>query len=196
MKEKNMKNYLLTVIFLCSFNFVQASEITGTISTKMESSQNTESVVVFSEEKEIPTEVVQENQYIPRRKQVSVNAIKEKNVLELKVLGIEFYEDGSLLRNSNGQIYLLSGIRKKRILNLEELRAYAGEIIYDVESSVLDQYEERNYVAGELIRQNGTEKIFVIEDVGKRHVLNLLELKKDFFGQEIFNISESELKIY
>jgi hypothetical protein len=59
---------------------------------------------------------------------------------EIKVLGLEHYEDGALLRGNDKKVYVIENGKKKHILNLEELRKYAGKKINDVSEDVIERY--------------------------------------------------------
>jgi|GEM_PF-1191438 hypothetical protein len=106
------------------------------------------------------------------------------------------YSSGTLLRNSNGSIYLIEGRVKKYISNLKELQKYKGRPIYDVESEELAGYETREHLDGDLIRRIGNVKVYYIKNAKKIHILNLEELRAHFFGLEIFNIKAEEMALY
>jgi hypothetical protein len=120
----------------------------------------------------------------------------KKPVDQPKVLGIELYPDGSLLRDENQRIFLIKGQIKKPIRNLLDLQKYQGQAIHDVTSKELATYQTQNHLDGELIRKKGTAPVYVIDQGRRRHILNLQELRKYYFGQEIFNISEDEMSLY
>ncbi|MDO8667638.1 MAG: hypothetical protein Q7K35_00890 [bacterium] len=115
---------------------------------------------------------------------------------EPKVLGVKVFLNESLLRGADRKIYLIQGQNKKHILNFTELRKYSGRVIYEATTEELSGYRTREHSDGELIRQRGDIKIYVIEKGLKRHVLNLDELRARYFGREIFNISLEEMILY
>ncbi len=57
-----------------------------------------------------------------------------------KIYGIKLYSDGTLLRTTNGKIYVISNGKKMYISNLDELKKYAGNKMYNVTDAVLNQY--------------------------------------------------------
>ncbi|MEA3398593.1 MAG: hypothetical protein U9R06_02510 [Patescibacteria group bacterium] len=115
---------------------------------------------------------------------------------KIEVLGAAYYPDGSLLRGSDKKIYLISQGYKKHIANLGELKRYTGQEIIDVDFSQLEEYEARPHLDKELIRQIGGDKVYVIEQCGKRHIKSLEELRVHYFGLEIFNLKPEEMKLY
>ena len=136
------------------------------------------------------------------QKQNSDDKEKKKIVKDqeegIKVLGIshEPYQDGTLLRAKDKKIYVILGQVKKYIASLDELKKYAGQIIYDVTDAELAKYQERQHLNGDLIREQGRDKIYVIENGKKKHIISLEELRARYFGQEIFNVSSTEMKFY
>lgn len=57
-----------------------------------------------------------------------------------KVAGAKIYPDGTLLKTSDGKIYVIINGRKVHIVSLEELKKYAGHKMYVVSDEVLNQY--------------------------------------------------------
>ncbi|MDP2812627.1 MAG: PA14 domain-containing protein [bacterium] len=57
-----------------------------------------------------------------------------------KVSGVKEYPDGSLLRSRDMKIYIIENGKKVYISNLEELKKYAGQDIFDVSDEVISQY--------------------------------------------------------
>jgi hypothetical protein len=113
-----------------------------------------------------------------------------------EILGIKIYPDGALLRSSNQKIYLVRGLFKRHVANLQELSSYRGQKIYSVSEEQLAYYGTRAHLEGELIRQKGDVKVFEITKSGKHHILNLQELRAHYSGLEIFNIDEEEMATY
>jgi hypothetical protein len=56
------------------------------------------------------------------------------------VLGQSTYADGTLLRGSDKHIFVVTGGKLQRILNLKELAQYADQEILEVEDSVIASY--------------------------------------------------------
>ena len=119
-----------------------------------------------------------------------------KKVDEIVTLGIETYVDGTLLRDADGKIYLINNGFKIHIPNLKKLQEFAGKIIYDVKNKELENYKNKKYFIGDLIRKQGDIKIFVITDNGLKYILNLEELRLNYFGLEIFNVDNLEFSLY
>ncbi len=113
---------------------------------------------------------------------------------EVKVLGFSKYADGSLLRGSNLQIYVIRGIYKQRIHNLIELAHYADESIFNVDDATLGEYPTLRYGEGDLVREQGDERVFQIVGSNLKKVINLEELRANFAGQRIYNISHREIQ--
>ncbi len=125
---------------------------------------------------------------------------KEKAVLEDEpvkmILGAKIYPDGTLLRGPDKRIYLIKNGAKKYIVDLEELSLYAGRKIISASVEELSCYKNRGHLDGELIRQRGEEKVYVIVNGAKKHILNLEELRAHYAGLEIFNIESEEMAEY
>ncbi|MDD4901093.1 MAG: hypothetical protein PHS62_03205 [Patescibacteria group bacterium] len=122
------------------------------------------------------------------------NSAPESN--KPSVLGVKIYPDGSLIRGADQKIYLVQGRIKKYLASLEELARYRGRPILKAAAAELASLETRDHADGELIRQIGDAKVYVIKSGGKQHILNLAELRAHYFGQEIFNISGEEMEKY
>ncbi len=58
----------------------------------------------------------------------------------VKVLGAKLYSDGTLLKAKNGKIYVIMNGHKVHIVSLEDLKKYAGNKMYNVSDTVLNQY--------------------------------------------------------
>ncbi len=125
---------------------------------------------------------------------------KEKAVLEDEpikmILGAKIYPDGTLLRGPDKRIYLIKNSAKKYIVDLEELSLYAGRKIISASAEELSCYKNRGHLDGELIRQREKEKVYVIINGAKKHILNLEELRAHYAGLEIFNIEPEEMAEY
>lgn len=144
----------------------------------------------------LPSQIVQSipNQLENRPKEIKSPALKTAPKPE--VLGIKIYPDGSLLRDTDQKIYLIEGQVKKHIINLTELEKYRGRAIVRAAAGELLNYQSRGHLDGELIRQRGEVKIYVIKKGVKQHILNLEELRAHYFGLEIFNISREQMAWY
>lgn len=118
-----------------------------------------------------------------------------------QVLGEKKYADGTLLRGSNGRTYIVVGGKLKYISSVAELAKYAGKEIVKVDSSVINAFQmvgvlgDKKFADGTLIR-NGDVKIYVIINGKKKHVLNLEELAKYYFGRPIYKVTVEELAQY
>lgn len=127
------------------------------------------------------------------------SAIADKKVVskpgEERVLGEKEYADGSLLRDGRGRIYLVRGGSRRHIISLGQLKRYAGRPIYSVSDVLLGRYQDKNYLDGELIREIGDHKIYVMTQGAKKHILSLEELRAKYLGQEIINISKEEMSL-
>ncbi|KKS33335.1 MAG: hypothetical protein UU95_C0035G0003 [Parcubacteria group bacterium GW2011_GWC2_42_12] len=113
-----------------------------------------------------------------------------------EVLGLKVYPDGSLLRGADQKIYLIQGQVKKHIISLEELKKYQGRAILKATAEELSGLESREHLDGELIRQRGDVKVYVIKQGPRQHILNLEELRAHYFGREIFNLSREQMGLY
>lgn len=198
---------------LCAFK-AEASEISGQISTDP-AALSTETVSVEAEVKK-PIENKSTGQgggsfliYLNQNKK-PVQTVKkvenkkvarnlEKNDIEtkkaIKVLGATYYPDGALLKGSGRQIYIVKKGIKKLIVSPKALQKYRGKIV-KVSDEELRQYQSRSNLEGELIREKGTAKVYVILQGKKKHILNLAELRAHYFGLEIFNIKKEEIELY
>lgn len=114
----------------------------------------------------------------------------------IKVLGVKYFPEHSLLRGPDKKIYLLEGNVKKYIANLAELKKYQGKIIFSASAEDLSRYQTRAHLNKDLIREKGTVKVYAIKDGKRKHILNLEELFLVYFGQEIFNITSAEMALY
>lgn len=112
------------------------------------------------------------------------------------ILGQKIYPDNSLVKDEAGRIYLIRGQAKKPIRNLLELEKYRGQAIFRVATDSLNQYQTREHLAGELIRQKNDVKVYALTKGIKYHVLNLVELARDYFGLPIYNLEPEEMKQY
>lgn len=112
------------------------------------------------------------------------------------ILGAKIYPDGTLLRGNDGRIFLVKAGAKKYITDLQELSKYRGREIITATNEELSCYGDRAHLEGELIRQRGDVKVYVVVGTAKKHVLNLEELRANYAGQEIFNIFPEEMAAY
>ncbi len=197
-----MKIFLVILILFSIISIpVSASEIIGSISTQI----NNQNVVgdgasEFANEAgqgevDPPVAVIKNNTSVYNGGRI-IASKQSQNISAVKVLGFSAYPDNTLLRDSCGRIYIIQHQYKKYIHNLRELQNYSGQNIYEVSDDYLQQYQDRQYFSGELIREVGQKKIFFITKGKLKHILNLTELRKNFFGQEIFNVSHQEMQKY
>lgn len=194
--EQMKKIILFIVLSFFIVSDVSASEIFGSISTNPKAPGGGGNPPAI----EPPKEVVSESGgavILPAAPELEIKTIESRpTALEPKVLGVKTYPDGSLLRGSDQRIYLIYGQRKKYIPNLLELAKYRGRAILKITDQELAGYETRSHLDGELIRQKGDAKVYVIRQGLKQHILNLAELRAYYFGQEIFNLSREQMESY
>ena len=193
-----MKKIIIFIIFiLFPFTQLSASEIFGNISTNPQSINNEASDSFNSQEE---SEEKNESPEINFSGNSFFLPINQENKTEkdegIITLGIKTYTDNTLLRGEDNKIYLINKGFKIYISNLKKLREFAGQIIYDVEDDELENYKNKKYFINDLIRERGDEKVFVITNSGLKHVLNLEELRLNYFGLEIFNLSREEMDLY
>lgn len=183
-----MKNIIILILFSILISPVNASEIMGSIST------NPNNLEPMAEISNLPVETRQASS-LQGTLEMSHGAPAQDED-EVLVLGFSQYPDSSLLRGDDARIYLIKGKYKKHIKTLKELEKYSGQIIFHVSDKELSEYQTRVHLNGDLIREEGDAKIFNIVDGRLKHVLNLEELRANFAGQEIFNISQKEMLLY
>ena len=116
-----------------------------------------------------------------------------------QLLGEKIYADGTLLRGKDKKVYIIANGQKKHVPNLKELAKYAGQKIYDVENIILIQYPEvlgiKVFADGMLIR-GADARIYVIKNNKKQHIRSLEELRKNYFGKKIYDVSDETLAKY
>ncbi|HAM88395.1 MAG: hypothetical protein US83_C0004G0011 [Candidatus Falkowbacteria bacterium GW2011_GWC2_38_22] len=190
---------IMLVFGLFDCSLVQASEIFGKISTNPKNIPIPPSVPPTS----VPNETKTQEQDNPASGSQSAVGIffPKQNVVNnvdanVKVLGIKYYPDHTLLRGSNKRIYIIEGLVKKHIINLDELRKYQGQKIFDVSDADLSLYQTRSYLNGNLIREKMTGKIYVLENQVKKRIFSLSDLRKSYFGQPIFDLDYQGLILY
>jgi hypothetical protein len=199
--------YALIFISLLPLAPVNSSELRGRISTNSASNQDQASgdeSGVGGDDSQTSTidEDLNNNPasggslFLNNQNQSSPKAGEAEKNQDIIALGINTYADGELLRGPDKRIYILQNGYRIYIQNLAELRKYAGKKIHDVSTEELAGYNLRKYASGRLIRQIGQAKVYEIKESGLKHILNLTELRQLYFGQEIFNISEEEMKLY
>jgi len=198
-----MTKILFIFIFLIFFHVgeVQASEILGKISTDPKAlpvkpiSPSPEPV---ADTPTIPNSVTAPVMLF-EDEPVATDMLETKKISkapEKKILGLKIYAEGALLRDSVGRIYVTEGRVKKHLLNLQELAQHRSRPIFSATEEELANYETRGFLNGKLIRERGDAKVYVIVNAKKKHILNLEELRKNYFGLEIFNISSAEMALY
>ncbi len=201
MFKKNLKKIInILIIFLLLFMFsrsLSASEIFGRISTNMNYQENIDD----PDQDDSPGEDVDDSTDTLLNNSSGGSLIFTFNNQgeeqgEIKVLGVSQYVDGTLVRGSDQKIYVIYGDFKDYICSFIKLQRYAGQIIYSISDEDLERYKTRNYVHGDLIREKEDEKVFVIVSGKLKHILSLEELRINFKGQEIFNVSGDEMGLY
>ncbi len=214
-----MKQILTTiVIFLLSVVSAHASEITGKISTDPKAlnvqtepgsgtSGDNEGSDVKADDAKSKIVSSSGSRLMARKKIIAIATtsvdVKKPETTDkpadkqaVKVLGVRFFPDGSLLRTEDKRIYLIKGGYKKYIASLKELSEFRGQEIISVSQDDLDQYKFQPYGNGELIREIGDGKIYVVE-IGKiRLVKNLEELRDNYSGKVVNNITHEEMEAY
>ena len=116
-----------------------------------------------------------------------------------EVLGTKVIADGALVRDDSKYIYVIKGNTKYHIANLAELAEYKGLTITDVDDADLLAYTtttNKVYANSMLIRSKTDMKIYVIKEGKKKHVLNLEELRKNYLGLPIYNVSDLTIGQY
>jgi hypothetical protein len=134
-----------------------------------------------------------ESAEVAGRKIAEAPAKVEKAV---KVLGQKIFADNSLVKDEQGRIWLIQGKLKKPIHDLAELAKYHGRPLRSAKAGDLSPYQAREHLAGDLIRQKNSVKVYALKKEGKRHVLNLAELARDYFGLTIYNLEPEAMKDY
>ncbi len=118
-----------------------------------------------------------------------------------EVKGEKIYADGALLRGSDKKIYIVVGNKLKLILNLTELKQYAGRQIFNVDDSVIAGYDKilvlgiKQYADGTLLR-GSDKKIYEIINGQKKYIINLDELRMYYFGKPIIDVSDDIINQY
>lgn len=112
------------------------------------------------------------------------------------VKGFDRLPENTLVRDENKRIYIIRGGIKKVIRDLKELWQYRGRPILDLEDSELAAYPTRRFYTGELIRQKGDRRVFVLKNGQKHHIKSLIELQANYPGREIYNIIKEEFIKY
>lgn len=194
---------ILFIVFLsifCAYN-TAASEIFGRISTNpndLPSNQNNPPLPEEPEEHQEAKKVEGGAVIIlpSQKKTVDQAENSQSKTIKVRVLGISHYKDGSLLRSHSHKIYIIQGQVKKYIANLKELQEYRGQAINEATDEELSEYQTREHLDGELVREKGDVKVYVIEQGKKRHILQLSEFLTHYAGQDIFNISREEMALY
>jgi hypothetical protein len=198
--------FFLSLFFAANAN---ASEILGTISTNPnqnsldnQSSQSSSGSSVVIKPTIVPAvkvatgskELIGQETVEPI---IKTQPIAETGKTSVKnILGIKIYPDGALLRGADHRIYLIHGQTKKYIIDLSELKKYRGREIIFASAEELAYYNDRAHANGELIRQRGDVKVYVIANGTKKHILDLQELRAHYAGLEIFNIEPEEMALY
>jgi hypothetical protein len=188
-----MRYFAITILFLLIFSEVSASEFIGTISTNPNDPKGLNDIVKPSHHTSSKPPV--ENEIAIQKIEIK-EEIENKSTEQPTVKGLVYYPDSSLLRDDMGTVYILKGKYKKKIFTLAELAKYQGQEILDVATEVLARYETKNYWPGDLIRQIGDDKVYVLLKAGKKHIKSLEELAQKYFGQEIHNLTPAEIKNY
>lgn len=178
-----MKKILVITCLLLNLQSVQASEISGVISTKFSSNEQKKVIEVNSIEPKYKVKPAIELASV----QADLNLEKS----------LQVYTEGMLIRSSDMRIYVVRGGYIEYIPSLKDLYRYKNQEIFNVGINTIEMYPLRSkiFAEGTLLRQ-GFEKIFVIKEGRKVHVLNLEILKSEYAGKEIFDVSDSVINQY
>lgn len=183
---------IIIFVFLClySTSYLSASELKGTITT-------TNNHIISANDQEqnnLDTSGPTNSRplYLPETRDEKTSDESEP----VLVLGFSAYPSGTLLRSRDQKIYILEGEYRRHIRSLKELQQYSGQVIESISELEMAKYKIRNYKEADLLRAIDDDKIFVIYNGELKHILNLEELAKDFFGKVIYNIPSSELADY
>jgi hypothetical protein len=122
--------------------------------------------------------------------------IQSVNKENIEILGVRYFADHSLLRTPDKRIYRTERDLLQPIRTLLELRKWAGQMIIEVDWMEIADYQIRNHLDGELIRQEGAQQVFVIEKGQAKLVFSLDELRKNHSGKKINNLNGPELALY
>ncbi|MFA6322900.1 MAG: hypothetical protein WCX71_05560, partial [Candidatus Buchananbacteria bacterium] len=128
-----------------------------------------------------------------------------------EVLGATYYPDGTLLRSPDKRVYLINNDGQKCwIRTLAELRQkHNKQEIIDVSFDEINKYpagcgkktnepicdSKGGYGDGALIRSND-HKVYIIKSGKKKHIKNLKDLAKYYFGVKINNVCSSVTDSY
>ncbi|MFA5021564.1 MAG: hypothetical protein WC508_00575 [Patescibacteria group bacterium] len=126
-----------------------------------------------------------------------------------QVLGVKQYADGSLIRTSDGRIYIIENQSARYISSLDELKKYANQKIYNVTSDVVIQYNQPNVeynsnkVLGVKFYADGTYlrtrdwKVYVVENQKARQVATMIAGSQDYYlGQKIYDVDYGVIAQY
>lgn len=205
-----MKIFILTFgLLIAGVNCALASEITGRISTNPNDLINSTSTVNTNNVSNSTSMQTNDNQpkssggslILPTAKPIvlenkEINEVKKEPVKKeenIKVLGLNYFPDGTLVRDESKRIFLVQGQKKKHIQSLKELFKYKGRKIYNVSEDEMAKYK---LIDGSLIREKNTFKVYALIKGKKKHIINLEELRAHYFGLEIFNITSQEMSLY
>jgi hypothetical protein len=154
---------ILVILMLALPQAMQASEISGSISTKYDR-KNSALLIVKSQEKVIEVKGVSyyadgtllrynkkiyiiENQTrrhirnLKELREYSGQGIFDVDGKTMEQYELKIFKDGSLIRGSDMRVYIVVGNTKKHIINLEELREfYFGIEIFNVSDDVIERY--------------------------------------------------------
>lgn len=181
----------IKILILVSFfplNFAYASEITGKLYTKQKEYINTNSSQHIISKKNKNNKKTKNNN--------ATSSPKTQNVI---TLGYEHeYINNLLYRDEQQKIYYIKNNKKIRIYTLFELQNWRGKKIYDIKNNIINKipdFSDKLYKNNDLIRTPDM-KIYEIRENKLLHITSLKKLQKNYFKQQINNISFNEFNKY
>lgn len=113
------------------------------------------------------------------------------------------FADNTLIRNDDGETFVIKGGEREKIESLEELRReHLGKKIIDVDDKTIERFGLRSEDDGDRDPNDNTlmrgqdRRVFFIKDGQRRHIRNLEELQRNFQGKEILNIDSTIINTF
>lgn len=112
---------------------------------------------------------------------------------------VKLYPNGSMLRDSEGRIYIITNGFKHHIINSSELWLYRGKKIINVDAWVLAAYDDdavvQFYPNGTLLK-GSADSIFLISGTSKYRIKNLTELAVYGHNRPTIKVDDAVLAQY